>query len=137
MRTTTKPTFHCSYCGETDYIIDGKRYEVRWRFEDTMPYKDDYKPYVKACVGTVGCASGVDTFPPDYVLAMFPGYVGRRYNEAMDGPEYKDGVAPSVVTNGKGHVMALVYVQDMAAHNIDQDGEWIVSPAVFWANRSV
>jgi hypothetical protein len=99
------PRFVCSFAGKSDYQVGGDLYAVRHRaFEPNRVFCADYwQESVIPGVGTVRRCSGVDRFPPAEVVALFPGFVGARFNLEAGRVEY-DGAPPKVARDRLGLV---------------------------------
>lgn len=69
--------WYCSYAGSVYYQIDGVRYEVCHDKDKNFGWNGDYFEtgivYHVGCIFREHCMS--DGFPPDSVLAFFPGFV--------------------------------------------------------------
>lgn len=95
--------FIFGYRGESGFEINGERYLQRSTASDdgcynTGVYDNDIKPFV-------GCVRFEDypkfhKFPSPEVMAEFPDYVPARFTEDFK-PEYKDGVEPLIVDDGR------------------------------------
>jgi hypothetical protein len=83
----------------SEFEIDGERYKVRYGFHHTIT-REDYRPTVRALVGTVTHASSsrFHGFPAAAIVAEFPGFVGARFTDDWK-VEYA-GPRPTVVSIG-------------------------------------
>src|SRR4051812_29529176 len=84
-------SFKCAYQGQFDYKVEGRgRIEVR-----VFAYDDYHRNFaeVAASVGSVRLGYGwADVlFPPEEVVALFPGFVAARYNPKTKQIEYRPG----------------------------------------------
>jgi hypothetical protein len=87
--------FVSSYAGESDYLVNGRKYRIRYFAIPTMSYADGvFAREILPAVGTVRAydSGGFYQFPPDDVVALFPGFIGARY--AQDWTMEYNGPAP-------------------------------------------
>jgi hypothetical protein len=104
--TLEKPYWEVSYQGGTVYRWRGGRFEVRsaaWR--GTQGYTG-----MTRWVGTVENTDNFQVFPPSALVALFPGYVGARWDKATNSVLY-DGPAPQVTESAEG-VRAVASLPD-------------------------
>ena len=103
--------FISSYQGCADYMIGGNRYECRFFGDDFGQYMPEvYDREILPCVGSVKKFAGSE-YPSDEVMALFPGYVGCRYNAKLNVMEFQ---SPPAVELWRGEiVMAKAYADEM------------------------
>lgn len=96
--------FISSYQGEAHYEINGKTYHVRTFADPKGSHKADYWPTVLATVGTVRAGHWPEftSFPPAEVVAMFPGFIGARYDDTNGYAVVYDGPTPQPKINRLG-----------------------------------
>ena len=87
--------FVSNYQGESDYKYLNQRYRVRNFGLDYGDYNEGvYESNIIPSVGTV--MGFIDEYPPEAVMAKFPGYVAGRYNRETKRIETQE---PSQVIN--------------------------------------
>lgn len=92
-------SFVCGYQGVSEYKVNGQTYDVR---QSESYYGREAS---LAWVGTVSRNWERDKFPPAEVVALFPGFVGARWNPETGQTEY-DGLSPETVYDGFNRLSA-------------------------------
>jgi hypothetical protein len=100
--------FVVSYDLQCEYRIGDRCYRVRSGAHEGNTRSEYYWSGVVPMVGTVSCRDNPHEFPPAEVLALFPGFVGARWNENFTAIEYTDQPA-DILEHGMSVYSSAVY----------------------------
>ena len=104
--------FICSYQGEADYDVGDVRYSVRARACTFSTATAEMRESERQQVGCVYRRWGRDGFPPEDVVALFPGYIAARYDQNARRYVYRDGEEPRVKEDLWG-LVAVAYLDEV------------------------
>lgn len=108
-----RPRFRVGYAGETSYTYKGREYNIQTHSMGTdFSWNEGVLEYKKQLVGTLrnGNSDQFHQYPPDEVIAFFPGYIPMRWTADWK-PEYLGGVPPAVMPDKccPGGIEAVVW----------------------------